>query len=93
MPRLVWLMTTALGFTAAAAYGSDGTAAKISQIDHPGQNGGPVLFERTQSVRQVAPPYLTYHYVRTQATKKDTAHSTTFMSHTHNSLYLTRHDW
>jgi hypothetical protein len=43
-------MTTALRFTAAAADSGDGTAAKIPQIDDAGQNGGPLLFERAQSV-------------------------------------------
>ena len=68
--RLVWLMTTALRFTAAAADSGDGTAAKIPQIDDAVQNGGPLLFERAQSVWQVAPRLLTYNYVRNPATNK-----------------------
>ena len=46
--RLVWLMTTAFRFATATADGSDGTAAKITQIDDTGQNGAPLLFERNQ---------------------------------------------
>jgi len=79
---LVWLMTTALRLTAAAADGGYRTAAKISQIDDAGQNSGPLLFERKQRLWQMAPPILTYQYVRKRATKKGAALPATFMSHT-----------
>ena len=46
--RLVGLMTTAFRLTTTTADGSDGTAAKITQIDDTGQNGAPLLFERNQ---------------------------------------------
>jgi hypothetical protein len=69
--RLVRLMTTAFRLTAAAANGCDGAAAKITQIDDAGQNGGPLLFKRNERVGQVAPPFLTYQYVRNTATKKE----------------------
>jgi hypothetical protein len=69
--RLIGLMTTALRFPTATADGRDGTAAKITQIDNKGQNGAPLLLERTQRIWQVAPPFLTYQYVRNIATKKE----------------------
>jgi hypothetical protein len=68
--RLVGLMTTALPFPTATADGRDGTAAKITHIDDAGQNGAPLLFERNQRVWRVAPPFLTYQYIRNIATKK-----------------------
>jgi hypothetical protein len=46
--RLVGLMTAALRLTTTAADGSDGTAAKITQIDDTRQNSAPLLFERNQ---------------------------------------------
>jgi hypothetical protein len=59
--RLVWLMTTALRFTAAAADGGDRTAAKISQIDDAGQNSLSLPFERkteTLAKKETLPPTL-----------------------------------
>ena len=80
--RLVWLMTMTLRFTAASADGCDRTAAKITHIDDAGQNGTALLFERNKRLWQMAPPFLTYQYVRNIATKKSTADPSTFMSHT-----------
>jgi len=53
--RLVGLMTTALRLTTTATDGSDGTAAKITQIDDTRQNSAPLLFEHTKRLWSVTP--------------------------------------
>ena len=45
---LVRLMTAALRLTTTTADGRDGTAPKVTEIDDAGQDGAPLLFERTQ---------------------------------------------
>jgi hypothetical protein len=64
-------MTTAFRFPTATTDGRNGTAAEITEIEDAGQNGAPLVFERNERVWQVAPPILTYHYVRNIATKKE----------------------
>ena len=68
---LVWLMTTALRFTTAATDSSDGTAAKITQIDNTRQNGTALVFEGNPETLTSAPPILTCYYVRKTTTKKE----------------------
>jgi hypothetical protein len=78
---LVWLMTTALRFTTAATDSSDGTAAKITQIDNTRQNGTALVFEVTRDSDKCASnPNVLLR--KENDHKKGTAYPFTFMSHT-----------
>jgi len=81
--RPVGLMTTAIGFSAAAADGGDGTAAKVTQIGDAGQNSASLLFERDQRFWQDDTFNPNVSLRKEFKYKKGTAHHGAVMSHTH----------
>ena len=52
---LIGLMTTTVWFSATAVDGGDGTAAKITQFKDLHEDGGALLFEGCEGIRQRAP--------------------------------------
>src|SRR5271169_5056953 len=76
-------MTMAAWFSAAAVDGRDGAAAKITQLQDLGQDARALLFQGGEGMRQRAPPFRTYTYVRIIATKKGTCHISLCESRTH----------
>ena len=56
MTGLVWLMTAAIGFSAAALDRRNRTTAEIAQSQDLGQNAGALLFESGERIGQRAPP-------------------------------------
>ena len=82
MAGLVGPMTMTVWFSAATVDGCDGAAAKITQLQHPHEDAGTLLFESGEGVRQRAPPILTYIYVRIISTKKENCRITPYGSPT-----------
>jgi hypothetical protein len=81
MARIARLMAMASGRATGAGSGRDGTAPEVPHLGDLLQQGGSLLFELFQFNEGLIHT-LAYHYARVCATKKRTAPSVTFMSHT-----------
>ena len=80
---LVGLMTTTVWLSTTAVDGSDGAAAKITQLQDLHEDAGTLLFEGGEGVRQRASPIRTYIYVRIISTKKENCRTAPSVSLTH----------